>query len=75
MIDIKTSRGQDMYLIGRVGEDGNINGYVSTGRPSTYRVLTSLDSCKRCMAQFGGKLVPVRLLTGERVQLDKEVGE
>lgn len=64
----------DLYMLGRFDAEGKLNGYVHAGRPSTVRVYDSLEECKNGIR--GNKrfykhvtLMPVRILTGEVVQL------
>lgn len=62
----------DVYLLAICDENGDVSDYVSAGRPSTYRVYTSLDECRNGIRslkrKYKGTLKPVRILTGEFVE-------
>jgi hypothetical protein len=62
----------DLYLLGIFDESGELSDYVRAGRPSTYRVYSSLRECKNGInslkSSYKGELRPVRILTGEIVE-------
>lgn len=60
-------RGCDLYMLGIFDEQGELEGFVRAGRPPTYRVYKSLESCKRGIRQHHYDVMKPVKITGMEV--------